>query len=533
MNRRETADFLDNRLRAVFGFCLKRCACPQDAEDLAQDILLRALERLQDAEDVPDPERYLWTIARHSLVNYYRRRSRTGPPEMPSEEDTPLSGLLAREETAQLQQEIARLARQQREILVAHYFHREKQSDIADRLGLPEGTVKWHLHEARKELKHHMIQPTPINRLICDPVRFVRFSTEGSTGTEGAPSRLFRALLPQNIAYATWKQALTIDEIAQALGMPPVYIEDLVDHMADMGYLLQEGRRYRCGILMTELTDALISLEDAMFSEAAALIGPALLAAIRDAELPRMSCFYAGEGGAEAALWTLIPYALSLQSAPEGSVSFRDAATIRPDGACNLCHALIAAPDVHPPMHQDLMERISGPCWNERNGVTLWQMDTAWSDTTIDEGYQQRADWLLGLLERMFVRGDALSEDEYALLARHGLIRTEGDAEGLFRATLRPVWLQGSEVKQRLAEIVRSVMEAHAAALERISAPCTRAVSEGTPAHLLRQRRYTLQQLWQSDRFLVHVLKHLADAGLLKEPEADRRNCLHTLIITP
>lgn len=532
MNSRKTTEFLNERLRAVYGFCLKRCACPQDAEDLAQDILLKAWERLQRAEDVTDPERYLWTIARNSLVNHYRRREHTSLLTSPEETHTPLSSLLAREETAQLQREIARLSRQQREILVAHYFHHEKQGDIAARMGLPEGTVKWHLFEARKELKHQMTHPR-ISRLICDPVRFVRFSTEGSTGTEGDPSRLFRALLPQNIAYATWKQALTVDEIAQALGMPPVYIEDLIAHMVDMGYLLRDGGRYRCGILMTELTDALVTLEDAMFAEAAALVGPALLAVIRDADLPRTTGFHAGEGGIDAALWTLIPYALSLQSAPEGNVTFRDAATIRPDGACNLCHAVIAAPGVHPPMHQALMERISGPCWNERNGVTLWQMDSAWSDTAIDEGYQQRAAWLLGLLERMIVRSDALSTDEYALLARHGLIRTEGDAEGLFRATLRPVWLQGGAVKRQLADIVNSVMTRCAPALERISAPYARAISEGTPAHLRRQRRYTLQQLWQSERFLVHVLKGLTDTGLLREPAEVSRVCLHTLIITP
>lgn len=532
MNQRETTEFLNERLRAVYGFCLKRCACPQDAEDLAQDILLKAWERLQRAEDVTDPERYLWTIARNSLVNHYRRRDHTSLLTPPEETHTPLSSLLAREETAQLQREIARLSRQQREILVAHYFHHEKQGDIAARMGLPEGTVKWHLFEARKELKHQMTHPQ-ISRLICDPVRFVRFSTEGSDGTEGDPGRMFRSRLAQNIAYAAWKQALTVDEIAQSLGMPPVYIEDLIAHMADMGYLLRDGSRYRCGVLMTEITDSLVTLEDAMFAEAAALIGPALLAALQAADLPGMEGFHAGEGGIDTAMWTLIPYALSLQAAPKGGVTFDEAATLRPDGARNLCHAVIAAPDVRPPLHSELMERLSGPCWNERNGVTLWQMDTAWSDTTIDEGYQQRAAWLLGLLERMLVRSDALSTDEYALLARHGLIRSEGDAEGLFRATLRPVWLQGSAVKQQLAEIVRGVMEKHAAALERISAPYARAISEGTPAHLRCQRRYTLQQLWQSDRFPVHVLKNLTDAGLLKEPAEDSRACLHTLIITP
>lgn len=49
-----------------------------------------------------------------------------------------------------LQTAIAYLSKLQRRIVIAYYFENCKQGDIASELGIPLGTVKWHLFEAKK-----------------------------------------------------------------------------------------------------------------------------------------------------------------------------------------------------------------------------------------------------------------------------------------------------------------------------------------------------------------------------------------------
>ena len=223
MDRTQAARLITEHAGPLFGFALKRCASIQDAEDVAQEAALRAYQALLTREDVTDPVRYLWTVAHNVLANHYRDRSRmhVGVAEAAPAEDDFESDLLDREALRRVRQEIARLSRIQREIVVAYYFHRQKQSDIAAQMGLPLGTVKWHLFEAKKELKKNMETIRSVDHLSFDPIRFSDFGAEGSIGDEGSPWRVFRSALNQNIAYSTWREARSLPQIAEALGVSP------------------------------------------------------------------------------------------------------------------------------------------------------------------------------------------------------------------------------------------------------------------------------------------------------------------------
>ena len=61
--------------------------------------------------------------------------------------------LISDETTAKLYREIAYLSSLQRRIVTAYYFEHRKQAEIAEQLKIPVGTVKWHLFEAKRELK--------------------------------------------------------------------------------------------------------------------------------------------------------------------------------------------------------------------------------------------------------------------------------------------------------------------------------------------------------------------------------------------
>ncbi len=72
MNRQTAENTITEYLKPIFGFTLKRCKSMEDAEDLAQEIILRAFRALLSKEDIYDVSKFIWTIAHNALHNYYR-----------------------------------------------------------------------------------------------------------------------------------------------------------------------------------------------------------------------------------------------------------------------------------------------------------------------------------------------------------------------------------------------------------------------------------------------------------------------------
>ncbi len=540
MDKTQSERLIAAHVQPIFGFALKRCRNVQDAEDVAQEIALRAFHGLLRQEDVADPVRYIWMVAHNVLANHYRERARfsIGIPDSASVETDHESVLIQVEATVRLRQEIARLGRLQREILVAHYFHGQKQTEIAATLNIPLGTVKWHLFEAKKELKKSMETTRNMADLQFDPIRFTSFGTEGSIGTKGNPAQIFRSVLNQNIIYATWREACSINEIADALGVSPVYLEDALEQLTEQGYLTERHGRYRCALLLTEYTGELVDLFDRMHAEAAKHIAPALHAALVKSDVWSVSDLYTGEkpdeGGAYAqnfALWALLPWCIA-NSPAEKTIPFEDVATLRADGGRNIVHAGFAQPGTRDPaLYADMDAQFSGPCWNECDGLRLWQMDSIWSDKRIGDSYPQTRQMTLNLLKR-FYASDTLTDAEYAYLTEQGLLRTNWDEQGCFYVTLTCVWLRSRDIREKLLGIVRDVYTEHHDALEALRKPYADALLACTPAHLRKVRQYMLQNVFQSDWFIQHCLSLLVKDGLLTPPTDEERRSLHTIILS-
>lgn len=544
MDRSQAERLITAQVKPIFGFALKRFRCIQDAEDVAQEITLRAFRGLLAQEDVADPLRYIWMVAHNALANHYRQQERVhiGIPDDVSVVTDYESVLMQEEATNRLRLEITRLGRLQREILVAHYFHGQKQADIAAQMGLPLGTVKWHLFEAKKELKKSMETTREMANLQFDPIRFTSFGTEGSIGTNGNPAQTFRSVLNQNIVYATWREARTVNEIADATGVSPVYLEDALEQLTDQGYLSVRNGRYRCEVLLTEHTDELVDLFDHMHEEAAKRIAPALYHALANFELWSVLGVYPGAKenvtlfddeaqDRNFALWALIPWCIA-NSQAEAGISFDELATLRADGGRNIVQAGFSQPGTRrPTLSDDMDKHFSGPCWNEREGLRLWQMDTAWSDKRIDDAYPLTRQTTLCLLKRFF-DSDTLTDEEYASLSREGLLHTRWNENGCFYVTPTSVWLNGQGIREKLLGIIRDVYAAHRDALDALRKPYADALLADTPVHLRKLRQYTLQNVFQSGWFIQHCLLRLVQDGLLTPPEDDERRALHTIILT-
>jgi len=136
----------------------------EDAEDAAQESFLVALDRLDECRS---PDRFggwLMTIVRNRAKNLIRRESLREtdqvPPGARSRVPTPDTVV----ETAQLrellEEALGSLSEVQRQIVLLHDLEGWKHREIAERLELPSGTVRSHLHFARKALRQ-MLQKVP------------------------------------------------------------------------------------------------------------------------------------------------------------------------------------------------------------------------------------------------------------------------------------------------------------------------------------------------------------------------------------
>lgn len=551
MNKQEAEKLATDYLRPVFGFALKRCRTVQDAEDLSQEILLRATRALLARRDVEDADKFFWTIAHNALSNYYRdnRRNFIGVPIEEIKDthgiETDLAADLAMRETVgKLQSEIAYLSKIQRRVVIAYYYENKKQRAIAEELGIPLGTVKWHLFEAKNDLKKGMERVRTASELKFNPIRFALCGTNGSPGAKGANCNFFRSALSQNIEYAVWKEPKTVNQIADDLGVSPVYVESEAEYLEEYGFLTKHGERYLCNILLDEASPELIRLHDEMYATTARVFAHALYDDLLRSDIWKNPNLFGGCTGTVSFtsdlpkdqnffLWALIPYiaACSGEALMHPTISFEEVATIRPDGGHNICYASVCNPEAPLPQYFDSMLHFCGPCWNRYGGLTLWQLDTEWSASRVDDSFPSATEQDLTLLNRL-VHDDDLSQGEYARLVQRGYLKTAGDPAGYFKSACQCVWIEGSETKRAILAIGDRIKEKHSREFAAWQKSFVEVVLKETPKHLHRMQQYGLQFLFFSDGwFILHCLKELVNSGKLQPPSEEQKLALSRLIL--
>ena len=128
--------------------------------------IVRGLARLKE------PDRFgswAYRIVSNEAYDWCCRNGQKGSPEI-EPEDTPASTAdQGKQETAgDVHEILRRLSRRSQVILNLHYLEGFSLLEIAEILGIPEGTVKSRLHTARMEFRKHWespgeMQPTPIS----------------------------------------------------------------------------------------------------------------------------------------------------------------------------------------------------------------------------------------------------------------------------------------------------------------------------------------------------------------------------------
>jgi RNA polymerase sigma-70 factor (ECF subfamily) len=133
---------------------------PEDAEDVAQEAFLVALKRLEDNRDPDRFAGWLLTIVRNRARNLLRRekirRTENLSPDLSPGLGGPGEDLNRWEIREHVEQALEGLSEVRKEVLFLHDLEGWKHREIGARLGIPDGTVRSHLHFARKYLRERL-----------------------------------------------------------------------------------------------------------------------------------------------------------------------------------------------------------------------------------------------------------------------------------------------------------------------------------------------------------------------------------------
>lgn len=145
----------------VFRICLGFSRNLLEAEDLTQDVYLKAYVNLDSLRDPGVKKEWLFRIARNTCLDHVKKQARNplalrdnhkedNPVFHPPDHRTPESLALRDEEQAQVKAAIARLPRKQREVFVLKEYGDLSYREIAATLDIREGTVMSRLNRARQ-----------------------------------------------------------------------------------------------------------------------------------------------------------------------------------------------------------------------------------------------------------------------------------------------------------------------------------------------------------------------------------------------
>lgn len=144
-------------MQRAFRVAMRLLGQPQDAEDLVQDAFLAALEKIDTFDTQRDFAPWFYRILVNRCLNARKARARRTTSEVPADAASSVASPLLETERSEirrhLKQAMKLLPERQRTIVAMFDLEGFSSPEIAEIMGISDGTVRWHLHQARRVLR--------------------------------------------------------------------------------------------------------------------------------------------------------------------------------------------------------------------------------------------------------------------------------------------------------------------------------------------------------------------------------------------
>ena len=151
--------------RRIFGYLLRSVRNYEDAEELTLEVFFKAYRALNSWEPKAKFSTWLYTIASNLSIDYHRSKSRK-PVFILEDEDVIEKRLVAtdissnpekhledKERGRIIREAVDELSSKQKAVFMLTRYEGLQIKEVAETLGIAEGTVKIHLHRAMKKLQ--------------------------------------------------------------------------------------------------------------------------------------------------------------------------------------------------------------------------------------------------------------------------------------------------------------------------------------------------------------------------------------------
>ena len=162
-DRRAVAELYARHQRRLFRYLCHLTSDHGLAEEILQDTIVAVWQGAAGFEGRSAVRTWLFAIARRQAHNVLRRRGQPLPDEdalyaLEDSDPGPEERALRQSDAEQLKRAISRLTVIHREVLVLNFVDGLRYDEIATVLGVPEGTVKSRLSNAKRALRRLMQQ---------------------------------------------------------------------------------------------------------------------------------------------------------------------------------------------------------------------------------------------------------------------------------------------------------------------------------------------------------------------------------------
>lgn len=140
----------------LYNFFCKRNVEGSTSEDLTQNVFVKVIKYSHSFDPTYPFRAWIYRIARNILNDHFSKTKLTNPLEtshLSIAQDSVLEKIEHREQMSQLHQAIAKLGKEDQELIRLSRFEKLKYHEIAPILNLSESGVKMRMYRAMKKLK--------------------------------------------------------------------------------------------------------------------------------------------------------------------------------------------------------------------------------------------------------------------------------------------------------------------------------------------------------------------------------------------
>lgn len=154
---------VERYMRGAFAVAYRLLGHRQDAEDVVQEAMLAALTNIQTFDTSRRFGPWLYRIVVTRGLNFRKSRARRQTESLDRDEFAtrdpgPAVGAERSALREAVKQALGQLPERQRMVVQLYELDGFSGAEIAAILGIPAGTVRWHLHEARQSLRGMLAQ---------------------------------------------------------------------------------------------------------------------------------------------------------------------------------------------------------------------------------------------------------------------------------------------------------------------------------------------------------------------------------------